>query len=295
MDYPSICLVTACYNHEKYIAETIESVLNQNYPNLQYVLINDGSTDKSGEIIKQYAKDLYYSEDWSGYRPTVTLALNKGFQKTNAEIMGWLNSKNILLPGSLFIVADVFQSLAKVEWITGFATTIDQESKIFRVEAYRKNKYDYLAGQWSVIQQESTFWRRSLWDRAGRKLSQEILFDLELWSRFFLQADLYHVQTVLGAYRYLPQAFSLRHRKDWEQGVGQTLERMRRQVGRREHQKAKVFTSLRKYLGPLLGIIPQRVYLNFPFLSEYHYKTISYLKKEKTWKIEERNPFRPGF
>ncbi len=300
MPYPSICLVTACYNHEKYIRQTIESVLNQQYPNLQYVVINDGSTDRSGEILQKYAKDLYYYEDWPGYRPSVTLALNRGFEKTNAEIMGWLNSKNILLPGCLRTIADIFSEHQAVEWVTGLATTLDGTGKLLNTRPLRKNLYDYLSGDWSVIQQESTFWRRSLWQRTGGKLSNQkdlILFDVELWSRFFGQAELYHLDTVLGAYRWTPNALSVRNRDKLKQIGGVIIQKMRQRVNAhpRIRQQARLYTFLKRYGRDFLGAIPHRAWQRLPILQNFHYKTLTYNQKQEKWIVGRRNPFRDTF
>lgn len=300
MSYPSICLVTACYNHEKYIAQTIESVLDQRYPNLQYVVINDGSTDGSGEIIKKYAKDFYYYEDWPGYRPTVTLALNRGFQKTNAEIMGWLNSKNILLPGSLWTIADIFSEHKEVKWVTGLATTLDPTGKLLNTRPLRKNLYDYLRGDWSTIQQESTFWRRSLWERTGGKLTNQkdlILFDVELWSRFFLESELHHIETVLGAYRYTPNALSVRNQDKLSQVGGAIIQKMRwrANVNKRIRQQARLYTFLKRYGRHPLSAIPHKLWQRLPILQNFHYKTLTYNQKQEKWIVGRRNPFRDTF
>jgi len=292
MKYPSICLVTACHNHERYIEETINSVLSQNYPNLQYVVINDGSTDKSGQIIKKYKKYLHYYEDWSGYRKTVVPALNKAFSKTDGKIMGWLNSKNTLLSKSLFTIAEIFSQLKQVEWLTGIATTINDEGKIINARLRRKSIYDYLIGNWQVIQQESTFWRRSLWDRTGGYLKEQWAFDSELWTRFFLEAEHYHVNTVLGTYRRIPQAQAIRNKDEFREITEKALRKMHNKVSKKKFLKAKLYGLGKKYFWPILAIVPNKIYGKSPYLSEYSYKIISYSFDDNKWKIKKQNPFR---
>jgi len=296
MKYPRISLVTGCYNHEKYIAQTIESVISQGYPNLQYVVINDASTDNSEKIIKKYAKYLYHWKTLPGYRKTITSALNKGFSYTNGGIMGWLNSKNILLPKSLFTIAEIFSQLKKVDWITGIATAIDGQSKIVRIRFNKKSVYDYLIGNWPVIQQESTFWRRGLWNETGGKLKNiPLVFDMELWTRFFLKTNHYHVNTVLGSYRKIPSALSVKNKDKLRQYADKLIKKMQKKISQKMFLKAKIYYVMDKYLWPALGLIPHKIYQKFPCLSEYSYKIIFYSFKDNQWKIKEQNPFRKKF
>ncbi len=290
MDYPRISLVTGCYNHEKYIGETIESVVSQGYPNLQYVVVNDGSTDKSEKIIKKYARYLDHWETWPGYRKNIVPAINRGFSHTNGEIMGWLNSKNILFPKSLFTLAEIFRELPKINWLTGLAANIDHQGRILSVNSYKKNVYDYLSGDWSVIQQESTFWRRPLWERAGGRLVNRWAFDLELWTRFFLRAKLYHVNTVLGAYRLIPEASSIKNKGRYRRLAEKGLREMRERSSKKLVARARVYRFGRKYFYPILGLMPGKMFGHF--FPRCAYKTISYSFQHKSWQIAARNPFK---
>ncbi len=214
MDYPSISIVTPCYNHANFVGDTIKSVVSQNYPNLEYLVINDGSTDDSDSVIQQYKHDLYHYETWPGYRTGPAPAINKGFALSSGEIMGWLNSDDLLIPNSLFVVAEIFLQFPEVDWLTGVATTIDAEGRYIRSRKYDKNLYDYLIGDWAVIQQESTFWRRRLWDAAGGSLDENlsIAFDSDLWSRFFSHTEHFHVDCPLRPYRSMATSRESRSR-----------------------------------------------------------------------------------
>ena len=118
--WPKISLVTAVYNGEKYLEETIRSILGQGYPNLEYILVDGGSTDGTVEIIRRYEKQVtcWFRQEGTG----VYAALNQGFARSTGEIMGWLNSSDMLHVDGLFVVGSVFAALREVEWITGRPT-----------------------------------------------------------------------------------------------------------------------------------------------------------------------------
>src|SRR5712672_634542 len=112
---PKISLVTPSFNQGSFLEETIRSVLDQNYPNLEYVVIDGGSTDGSVEIIKKYERRLTWwisAPDGGQYE-----AINKGFARTTGEIMAWLNADDKYLPWTLSVVGDLMSTLPQVEWL----------------------------------------------------------------------------------------------------------------------------------------------------------------------------------
>ena len=202
--FPKISIVTPNYNLGDYLERTIESVLSQNYPNLEYIIIDGGSTDHSVEIIKKYESRLSYwvSEKDQGLYD----ALQKGLQKSTGEVMGWINSDDMLHAGSLYVLADIFTHNKDVEWIQGHPTVFDNQDRIVHQRAARSNKYKFYLGDYmdgNFIQQESTFWKRSLWNKAGEYVSTryKLAGDFELWMRFFRYADLYNTPALIGGFR----------------------------------------------------------------------------------------------
>lgn len=200
MDFKRISLITPSFNLGNYLEETILSILDQNYPNLEYIIIDGGSTDNSVDIIKKYESRLAYwvSEPDNG----MYHALQKGFEKSTGEIMGWINADDMLHKNSLFSVAELL-SLRGVHWIQGTSTMYDESGRTIRVGN---------SGSWSplrqltdkgCIQQESTFWSRELWNRAGGYISTEyqMASDFELWSRFFQYEKLYTPTCLIGGFR----------------------------------------------------------------------------------------------
>ena len=202
MTLPGIALITPVYNSAKYIEQTIGSVLAQNYPNLEYFIIDGGSTDGTIEIIRRYEKQIsgWISEPDNGMYD----ALNKGFARTSGEVMGWISATDQLHTGGLAVVGNVFRDLPEVEWITGRPTAFNEEGSTYEVGGVAHwSKYRFLAHANRYIQQESTFWRRRLWDKAGGQVdaSRRSASDFELWVRFFRYAQLYPVDALIGGFR----------------------------------------------------------------------------------------------
>ena len=293
MIYPTISIVTSCYNHKDYIAETIESVLSQGYPNLQYVVIDDGSTDGSWDIIQKYKDRLHYCERLEGYRDTPTIAINHGMKKTSAEIMGWLNSDDVLLPHSLFTLAHIFSDLPKVEWLTGAASTINTQSELVESRLRCKSKYDFLCGDWKVIQQESTFFKRTLWERTGATLNGEKkwAFDTELWTRFFEQAEHYHSTALIGAFRKGKQSKSVRDNKSFLIPNMHYLTAMRTRSNFKTNIEIFLYKVI-KLFHIFFALIPHRVFCVLPVVQRYSYSVVHYMNDQQVWKIKKMNPFR---
>ncbi len=197
-----ISLVTPSYNSAQFIEQTFRSVISQGYPNLEYIVVDGGSTDGTLDLIRRYEAHLtgWVSEPDRGMYD----ALNKGFARTSGEIMGWISATDMLHVGALNVVASVFQTFPQVEWITGIPTGFDEQGMTVGIgKTARWSRVRFLAGANHWIQQESTFWRRSLWERAGSYLdaSQRNGSDFELWARFFRHAQLYSVNALIGGYR----------------------------------------------------------------------------------------------
>lgn len=204
--YPKISIVTPSFNDAEYLDAAIQSLINQSYPNLEYIIMDGGSTDGSVDIIKTYEKHLTYwvSENDGG----MYNALQKGFERSTGEIMGWLNSDDIHQPGSLYSIAQIFSDFKKVNWLQGTPNGVDKTGRIVyaipRPEIDRFFFYNKKhVHSHKYIQQESTFWRRNLWETAGGFISRGYKFagDFELWMRFFKYDQLYNARVLLASFR----------------------------------------------------------------------------------------------
>jgi glycosyltransferase involved in cell wall biosynthesis len=212
MRFPKISIVTPAYNCKNLISATMDSVLSQQYPNLEYIVIDGGSTDGTTQVIEQYADQLSYwhsQKDHGQYD-----AINQGFAKSSGEILCWLNADDMLLPKSLFVVAEVFESLPSVQWLSSLQpASWDANGRLaevrnlpgFSKQAFLDGLYlptTAKKGYW--MQQESTFWRRSLWEKAGSTIPDyNLAGEFALWCKFYEHAELCGISYPLGGFRMI--------------------------------------------------------------------------------------------
>lgn len=209
-------IVTPSYNQASYLRETIESVLCQPV-DLEYIVMDGGSNDGSREIISSYEDRLAY---WQSLKDAGQYdAINKGFDRSNGEIMGWLNSSDLYLPWTLSTVELVFKTFPEVQWITstmktcitGTGTFEDiNVSCGFSARRFYKGLHGG-PGNSDYLQQESCFWRRGLWEKIGGAidLQHASAGDYWLWSRFFRHANVAALDAPLAGFRFHDEAKSV--------------------------------------------------------------------------------------
>ncbi len=228
MIYPKISVVTPTFNRADYLEETILSVLNQNYPNLEYIIIDGGSTDHTIDIIKKYESSLAYwiSETDQG----MYYAIQKGFEKSSGDIMAWLNSDDKYHYGSLEVVAKIFSELETIDWITGTPSLYNEDGlcvKVFPCARWSESRF--WVGDYRWIQQEGIFWRRSLWEKAGStlNLSRKFAADFDLWCRYFEYSKLNSVETILSGFRLYGNQISVLKKTTYEDEVKEIVKNTR--------------------------------------------------------------------
>lgn len=208
-----LSIVTPSFNQARFLEAAMLSVLDQPGVDLDYVVMDGGSTDGSREIIERHAARLAHWESAkdSGQYDAVT----RGFAQTKGDVMAWLNSDDMLVPGALATVAEIFEQFAEVQWLTTTAQIRwdagGRIARVLNVSGFTRDGFlagEHLpgGGHFSVgwIQQESTFWRRSLWEKAGAQVGKDypLAGDFELWARFFEHAELHAVEVPLGGFRF---------------------------------------------------------------------------------------------
>jgi glycosyltransferase involved in cell wall biosynthesis len=188
--WPRVSIVTPSFNQGQFLERTIISVLNQNYPNHEYIIIDGGSTDGSVEILKKYERYLAY---WISKKDDgQSDAIHKGFQRCTGEILAWLNSDDIYLPGTLNRVVGIFKNEKKVEVVYGNRYLIDEGDRLISERRLTHctpsiTKVGSLYGGFAVYQ-PATFWRRECYEKVGgidRSLS--FCMDNDLFIKFALR------------------------------------------------------------------------------------------------------------
>lgn len=203
--FPRIGIVTPSYNQGSFIRETIESVLQQRYPNLEYWVIDGGSTDGTIDILRSYGQQInWISEEDRGQAH----AINKGLQKISADIVTFINSDDLYLPDTFFLVSRYFLEHPSVQWVTGDYAIIDGSGRMMQpyIVSYkrmlRKHPTFQRLAVANYIIQSSTFWRKELADEVG--LFEESLrycFDYDFWIRAIKKHPLHVINDQLSLFR----------------------------------------------------------------------------------------------
>ncbi len=192
---PKITIITPSYNQGHYLEQTIDSVLSQNYSNIEYIVIDGGSTDQSVEIIKKYEKYLAYwvTEKDNGQ----SNAINKGLQRATGEIVNWINSDDYYEPKALKVVAEAFRDKT-TNVVCGRGKIIKANGKLVRysrgTDVYDNNLAKTIG--WARMDQPETFFRRSVFQTIGTlNDGLHYLMDRDLWIRYLLSFGLSGVKT----------------------------------------------------------------------------------------------------
>jgi len=222
-----ISIITPSFNRSEYLSQTIESVLMQAGDfEIEYIIQNGGNSKEVDAILEKWKERAesgkfeircnkltftYYNEPDNGMYD----AINKGFSKATGDIFAWINSDDIYLPGSFNTVKTVFSQFDNIDWIIGMTTLINAEGGIIYTSYYDPQAYsrqfiregfyhrDYRPWGLAWIQQESTFWRRTLWEKSGGKIDTQykLAADYHLWRSFAEHTDLIKVYSPLSAFR----------------------------------------------------------------------------------------------
>ena len=199
-----VSIITPSFNQAKYLEDTIQSVLGQDYTNLEYILVDGGSTDESVDIIRKYDDKLawWVSEKDSGQAE----AINKGLSRATGEIVAWLNSDDTYLPGTISAAVRTFEENPDVVLVYGNMLAVDENSETINILRYDQlNLEDLLCFQ--IIGQPAVFFRRDALEKAGYLDSTyHFLLDHHLWLRLALQGRIFHADQTWAAARYHAEA-----------------------------------------------------------------------------------------
>lgn len=200
MKYPKFTIITPSYNQAFFLEQTILSVIEQNYPNLEYIIIDGGSYDSSLDIIRKYEKNIYFyiSEKDSGQAN----AINKGLRKASGEIIGWLNSDDLLEKDALFKVAKSYIN-NRTDFIYGNGFVFYQNfpwlKKAIKPGLITSEQLTYS----DPLLQPSVFWSRKVVDEVGY-LDENLKYvlDWDFFIRIGKKFKLYYLDAYLSSYRF---------------------------------------------------------------------------------------------
>jgi len=197
---PKVSIVTPSFNQAPFLEQTLRSVLEQDYPNLEYIVIDGGSSDGSLEIIHKYADRLAYWQSQPDQGQTD--AINQGFARASGEILAWLNSDDLLLPGAVSVAVRALHEHPEAAMVYGDALLINAEGKTIGKFPAAQTDYRKLRRGYVHIPQQASFFRADLWQQvAPLDVSFYFAMDYDLWVRLAALAPLVYVPELWAAFR----------------------------------------------------------------------------------------------
>jgi GT2 family glycosyltransferase len=222
-DLPRITVVTPSYNQAAFLEQTLLSVLSQGYPDLEYLVLDGGSTDGSRKIIRKYSGKITW---WKSSKDKgQSDAIAQGFRRATGEVLCWLNSDDVFLPGALECVGRHFRSHPQSEAVCGGAYFIDAQGQPLRQGFLGFNlgaalSYDLLRfyNNYDMLQ-PSVFWRReAYWEAGGLDTGLHFAMDRDFFTRLTRRRPMERIPRLLAAARVHPDTKSMRlqevHRRE---------------------------------------------------------------------------------
>lgn len=223
---PKISIITPSYNQGRYLEDTIQSVIGQNYPNLEHILIDGGSNDDSLEVIKKYERHLTY---WQSQKDNgQSDAINQGFRRATGDIVAWLNSDDQYLPNTLHTIAREFVRDGALQHKIFFGNCINIYTETSKVKTRNvvERQQNFNIELMDYIAQPSTFWTRQVWQQIG-ELDETLDFGMD-WD-WFIRAKRAGIP-----FEATKRFFSIdRHHSEKKTSIGGM---------RRVHELAKIYT-----------------------------------------------------
>ncbi|RCW50897.1 glycosyltransferase family 2 protein [Paenibacillus prosopidis] len=210
-EFPLVSVITPSFNQARYIRQTIESVLSQDYPNIEYIVVDGGSSDGTLEILQSYGhlgdRFRYISEPDNGQ----SHALNKGLHMANGQIIGWLNSDDTYLPGAIRKAVEMFRANPQFGMVYGKAYYTDENNVVLRpyaVEPYKKERLF----ETCFICQPAAFIRADVFrSMNGVDESLKFCMDYDLWIRVSKNHPLGYIDDVLATSRLHDECKTIAH------------------------------------------------------------------------------------
>lgn len=269
---PKISIVTPSYNQGVFLGDAIESILEQNYPDVEHIIIDAGSTDQTLDVIRKYEANIAYwvSEPDRGQ----SHAINKGFEHATGDIYFWLCTDDLLEPGALMHVAEKFHDISSAQWLAGAARKSyrGREIGIRYTKDVNRNTFLRWASNW--IPTQAIFWTPAMWEQAG-PFDEDLhyVMDLALWERMYRINAPIVTDQILGVYRYHKDAKCIAHldeakkerrgyierllRNEWQSG---SIGNPDQSIDRLLHEYAGVLEEASDYRAALDELTSHRIF-----------------------------------
>jgi glycosyltransferase involved in cell wall biosynthesis len=256
-----ISVITPNYNYAKYIGQTIESVVSQDYDNIEHIIVDDGSTDNSIEIIMSF-KEKYPDKIKLIKQENMgqTIAINVGLKAATGDIICWINSDDYYNKNVFSMIIDCFNRDTSIDAVFGDIGIVDEENKIIRINKYLK--FDYASGVFNgfgkIISSNAIFWKKKLTQQVGH-LNENFIYamDSEYWSRLLLKRNVKKIKLVVANFRWHPLAKTIKsHFKLSEDYIKATAED--NEIVRKSYSNLKISTII-PYKYSILLYIPYRL------------------------------------
>jgi GT2 family glycosyltransferase len=237
---PRLSIITPSYNQAVYLEQTLESVFSQDYPNLEYMVIDGGSTDGSVEIIQRYADRLAW---WVSAKDKGQAdAINKGFARATGDIVAWINSDDYYLPGAFAAAVKALQENPSCGLVFADVESVDGAGERINVMVYGDWGLDQLL-QFNIIGQPGVFMRRSVLEQAGNlDMSYHYMLDHHLWLRMAQVAPIQYIPQRWAAARFHAGAKNVAQASGFGREAYRIVDWMQEQPGliepyRRQHRR----------------------------------------------------------
>ena len=199
-DLPLVSIITPSFNQGHFLEQTIQSVLSQDYPRLEYIIVDGGSTDSSVDVIQQYADKInwWVSERDQGHAD----ALNKGFARATGDILAWLNSDDTYQPGAIRQAVDFLLAHPGISMVYSDANLVDERGQYLGRFPARQTSYSMMLNGTVNIPQATTFFWTHSWKQVGPlDLTLKYAFDYDLWVRLAKIAPIVYVRQTWANFR----------------------------------------------------------------------------------------------
>lgn len=205
--YPKISIITPSFNQAKFIDEAIKSVINQNYPNFEHIIIDNCSADGTIDILKKYPHLSWISEPDKGQSD----ALNKGFRKATGEFIGWLNADDTYLPDCFYSIVKILEEHPESDVVYGDYRWVDQKGDL--IKHRREIDFDLFIFKYlhvTYIPSTATFFRSYIFKEVNfLDVNYELANDFELFLRIALKGHRFiHMRSFLADFRWHPESKS---------------------------------------------------------------------------------------